>query len=385
MSAIMKKEGVLLLANYANNTGFAWRNILALYGAIGSLMYSKNKKVCVSFAKIIGDPGVVSKGCHPVYFEFDPYNINLHGLYVLRMHIKKYNIRYCYFTDMRPWHWLYALLRVWGVKVIVMHCRVSVSSPKVAVPEKGASRAIKALINQIGFLRVNYIYAISDFVRHRLIYKACYPENRVFTIYDGVDCERFRCNRESMSGDVVRVFCCSRANLYKGVHVLIEAISILKTEYNCNHLIVRYAGDGPDLNVFKELVSDYGLTDEFIFLGELASTHSELCESDIVVVPSMWGEGFGLTVAEGMAASKAVVASDAGAISEVIGQDSCGRLFPPGDAKQLARCLLELSSDEHLRDEMGRKARQRVLEKFSEADNHRNVGERLLRDFKINV
>ena len=115
----------------------------------------------------------------------------------------------------------------------------------------------------------------------------------------------------------------------------------------------------------------------------LDSTHEVVCNSDIVVVPSEWGEGFGSTVAEGMAAGKAVVATRAGGIPEVIGNSDCGVLVAPGDSNELASALNELINNDDVRNSLGRKARQRVREYFSEEMYHQKVVKRLLRDFEI--
>lgn len=84
--------------------------------------------------------------------------------------------------------------------------------------------------------------------------------------------------------------------------------------------------------------------------------------ADIVVIPSRF-EGFGLTALEAMSLSKAIIASTAGGLPEVIGDT--GRLVPIGDERAIADAILELANDPGLRDAMGRVARSRAETHFS--------------------
>ena len=62
----------------------------------------------------------------------------------------------------------------------------------------------------------------------------------------------------------------------------------------------------------------------------------------MAVMSSHW-EGFGLAAVEGMAAGKPVIASDIDGLSQVV--DGAGLLFPKGDEKALASCILEIYED----------------------------------------
>jgi glycosyltransferase involved in cell wall biosynthesis len=76
-------------------------------------------------------------------------------------------------------------------------------------------------------------------------------------------------------------------------------------------------------------------------------------------------EGFGLPAAEAMACSLPVIATDAGAIPEVVGRDGCGILVPPKDPQALAGAIKRLLGDEELRRRMGDNGRKRIEQSFS--------------------
>jgi trehalose synthase len=86
--------------------------------------------------------------------------------------------------------------------------------------------------------------------------------------------------------------------------------------------------------------------------------------SDVVVQKSL-AEGFGLTVAEAMWKSRAVVASARGGIQDQIVDGASGVLLPdPADLPAFGAVLTELVGDRERRAELGAAARERVAEEF---------------------
>ncbi len=77
------------------------------------------------------------------------------------------------------------------------------------------------------------------------------------------------------------------------------------------------------------------------------------------------GEGFGLTALEAMAAAVPVVASDAGALPEVVEDGRTGLVVPAGQVEPLAEAVARLGSDASLRARMGEAGLVRARERFS--------------------
>lgn len=82
--------------------------------------------------------------------------------------------------------------------------------------------------------------------------------------------------------------------------------------------------------------------------------------ADLVVLPSIWQESYGLPVAEAMACGVPVLASASGGVPELIEDGVTGRLFARLDTQALAGALRELSADPARLREMGRAARTRA-------------------------
>lgn len=96
-----------------------------------------------------------------------------------------------------------------------------------------------------------------------------------------------------------------------------------------------------------------------------------LARADILVVPSRF-ESFGLTVLEGFAFAKAVVATRAGGLAEIVRHRRTGILVDPDDVAGLAAALEALLAEPQLRAGLGRAARLEYEQRFS--------GARMVRD-----
>jgi glycosyltransferase involved in cell wall biosynthesis len=253
----------------------------------------------------------------------------------------------------------------------------------MVLPETGFRKYLKMAVNRISYIRADYVYAISGFVRQRLINKNCYPEERIIRILNGIDVEKFSCGDSNDNKDEIVIFCCARAKVEKGIPTLIKATELLIRKFDIKNFTVQYGGSGPDLTHFEQMAKNLKVTDNMLFLGELSNVHEHMCKADIVVVPSEWGEGFGSAVAEAMAAGRALVATRVGGIPEVVGGEEFGVLIPAGDSEILAETLANLIHDDNARRKLGQNARERARKKFSETTYHHNVTQRLLRDLKL--
>ena len=104
-----------------------------------------------------------------------------------------------------------------------------------------------------------------------------------------------------------------------------------------------------------------------------------LRRADVVVVPSLWDEAFGLVAAEEL--RRVPVVSDAGGLPEVVGE--AGVVVPRGDAQALRSELERLLRSPEERARLGAAALRRAAERFTlrrMIDEHVEAVEVLLRD-----
>lgn len=182
----------------------------------------------------------------------------------------------------------------------------------------------------------------------------------------GVDPELFHPSTKSSSGDSFVIGYAGRLVEEKGVRFLLQALA----EWDGNwHL--KMVGEGPLRPVLMGLSRELDVVDRISWLDSMASTEMPGFYGglDVLVLPSLtrpnWKEQFGRVLVEAMACGIPVVGSDSGEISNVIGK--AGMVFPEGDGQALRDRLQELRSSPSLREELGRRGRDRVLDNFTQA------------------
>ncbi len=118
-------------------------------------------------------------------------------------------------------------------------------------------------------------------------------------------------------------------------------------------------GDGPCREELQQLAVELGVAQDVTFLGTRSDVPRILTAFDIVALTSTT-ETLPLSLLEGMAASRPVVATDVGDVARIVVDGETGYVVPSEDVMLFADRLGRLASDAELRAEMGRRSRQRV-------------------------
>jgi glycosyltransferase involved in cell wall biosynthesis len=117
----------------------------------------------------------------------------------------------------------------------------------------------------------------------------------------------------------------------------------------------------------EKLIAELGIGWRVQFVSGLAdeALAELLASAEVMCVPSLY-EGFSLPAAEAMASGTPVIASDVGALPEVVGRDGTAAvLVPAGDPEALSRTIAQLLAHPDRRAAMGAAARSRALERLS--------------------
>ena len=193
----------------------------------------------------------------------------------------------------------------------------------------------------------------------RVLPPALFPEVAALT--------RERMVRERSPGEPLRLICTSSLWEGKGQDVLLEALARAREVDRGIELVLASDGEAAYRVHLEGLVRSLGLEGVVRFTGwlEREALSREMRDASILVMPSRWGEPFGLATIEGMAHGLAVVASDAGASPELIEEGVDGILTAAGDAAALAAALLRMARDEGLRQALARCGMQRVGERYT--------------------
>ena len=163
--------------------------------------------------------------------------------------------------------------------------------------------------------------------------------------------------------------CFGRVRAQKGSDVFLDAMCRLLPLYP-DFTAIMVGAIVPEQQGFadeqKRKIEAAGLQSRIIMTGELEIEEVQSWYRRLTIYAfTSRNEGFGLTLIEAMASGAALVASRAGAAEFVVEDGVTGVLTPPGDVDALVAALEPLMRDPASAAEMGMRARQRVLEKFS--------------------
>ena len=155
---------------------------------------------------------------------------------------------------------------------------------------------------------------------------------------------------------------------WKGVEYFIKSAPlIIKEVPDVRFLVVGgpIFGDVGYLKQLKELAQESGLNSKIQFIGEKEDISSYMAELDVLVSPSVQAEPFGRVLVEAGAFGKPVVATQEGAIPEVVEDGVTGILVPARDPESIAEAVNKLIMNPQLAKSMGENGKERANKYFS--------------------
>ncbi|MQM39108.1 N-acetyl-alpha-D-glucosaminyl L-malate synthase [wastewater metagenome] len=214
-----------------------------------------------------------------------------------------------------------------------------------------------------------HVITISEGIREVLLAEGLAPE-RVTCVPSAVDTQTYRpggdrawFRREfGLADDEAVVGMAAQFIPRKGHRVLVAAAPAVLAAHPRTRFLLF--GRGPGEAAIRSLVHGQGLADRFVFAGfRTDMAHIFPC-LDVLAHPA-YMEGLGVTLLQAAACGVPVVASAAGGIKEAVMDGESGWLISPGEPGILADRLNGLLSSTRERQEMGGRARDFVVDRFS--------------------
>lgn len=147
--------------------------------------------------------------------------------------------------------------------------------------------------------------------------------------------------------------------------------TILKAWEQLGDIPLRIVGDGPERAELEAVCREKKLNVQFTGNVPRMQVFTHLQRARLLVFPSITYESFGMGIIEGYASGVPVVASDHGAMRELVQNGHTGLRFRPADADDLAHTIRSLWPDEEALVRMGRNARQEFERKYTAEANYR--------------
>jgi len=218
------------------------------------------------------------------------------------------------------------------------------------------------------YRQVDCFICASEAIRQMLVGDGV-AESRAVTVHEGIDIERVeRADPANLHGEfwlphhAPIVGNVAALVPHKGQRHLIDAAKAVVLQMPDTRFII--AGEGELRPALERQIRDHHLEKHVLLAGfrpDVLSLHKAF---DIFVMSSLT-EGLGTSLLDAMAAGKPIVATRAGGIPEVVGDEETGVLVPPRDHDAMAEAIVRLLKDDTLRRKMGDAGRARARSLFS--------------------
>jgi glycosyltransferase involved in cell wall biosynthesis len=217
-------------------------------------------------------------------------------------------------------------------------------------------------ISQHAYGSSRRVVCVSEHVREQVITgmgQSC----RTSVVYNGVDPGKFSPAGSDTSASRIIL---SVGNLIpiKGHEILLRAVAELVHEFS--DLRLELIGEGPEHDRLKALAAELHISDRVLFRGR--QTRIEVAAAmrrcTLFALPSRY-EALGCVYLEAMATGKPVIGCRGQGIAEIIRHGSNGFLVGPDNERELTLAIAMLLRDDALRNNLGRAARDTVLDRFT--------------------
>ena len=217
------------------------------------------------------------------------------------------------------------------------------------------------------------VIAVSEKTRIHYIQQAKLPDDKITTMYNGIDLESFNvrnplkltAKRKSLNLPDDAIVICTVAVLreQKGIQFVLTSLpAILEHIPNAFYLVV---GDGSYHQALKSISIAQGVEERVVFAGHRTDIPEILAVSNLFVLPTL-GDALPTVLMEAMAAKLPIVASEVGGVPEIVNDRMTGLLVPPANASKLAEaCLLVLQNKDF--------AKSLVMNAYEDAKQRFNV------------
>lgn len=208
--------------------------------------------------------------------------------------------------------------------------------------------------------RIDAYICLTKFQK-KIFAEACFDENKLYVKPNFV--EDISDGNKIIKGDYA-VFV-GRLGEEKGVKILIEAWRTLQ------EVPLKIIGDGPDGDKSKKMVSDFGIKNiEFLGFRPHGECMRVLDGANFLVMPSIGYETFGLTIIEAFSQGKPVIASNLGAMADLVIDNKTGLLFNPGNPNDLGDKVRWLWENPDECKRLGQNARREYEAKYTPEKNY---------------
>lgn len=214
------------------------------------------------------------------------------------------------------------------------------------------------------------IITVSNFTRDRLL-RCSFINKDITVIYNGItenknidsDLESKLLNKMDRK---FKILVLGNFHESKGQIYAIETINILKRQgVDAKYIFIGNIYDSLYYEECSNRIMKYSLSSDIDILHGINDASAYIGLFDLMIVPSMFDESFGIISVEAMAKGVPVIVFDCGGLSEVVKNGRDGYVVPRGDFQLMAKKVYDLLKETQTREIMGCNGRRDYIEKFT--------------------
>jgi glycosyltransferase involved in cell wall biosynthesis len=217
----------------------------------------------------------------------------------------------------------------------------------------------------------DHLVAVSESQRDSVIKHLHVPENKITTVFNGVEENPFHNDNEvrnsvrsefGYSGEDIVIGCIAVLSEQKGVTYLLDAVkNVVNSVPRAKFLIV---GGGRLQDDLVEQSRKLGIDDIVTFTGWRPDALQIFAGIDIFVQPSLW-EGLSMVLLEAMSTELPVLVTDVADNSKILSHGENGLIISPKDTESIEQGLIALCTDKVQATLMAKRAYSSYLESFT--------------------
>lgn len=211
------------------------------------------------------------------------------------------------------------------------------------------------------------IVTVSQYTKNRME-KSSFISQEIQVVPNGISCSGAGTGQRTVQAAPGKFNVLMIGNFMpnKGQYHFIKAAAMLAARNQGFHFtMIGNVYDGGYFRKCKELIRKRGMQGYISVYHGVNNASEYIGQFDVLAVPSLYDESFGLISVEAMAAGRPVVAFACGGIPEVVRDGVDGFTVPVGDARAMARKIQWLAKNPEKAEAMGAKGRQKYREHFS--------------------
>lgn len=244
------------------------------------------------------------------------------------------------------------ITRVFGERMMKSYVEQAISSNKFKLSLVNNRQISSLLISAVGRLpflksqleKVDQIVCRSSFLSKVFLNKG-YFHNGFTIVSPGTNIPPKLPSEKSQNSNIAFGYF-GGGREHKGAHVLLEAFRQIRST-NVN---LKLYGYFPDTDYVKELRREAKADERIDFMGNYERTEltKVLAGIDILVIPSIWYEAYGLSILEAFANKVPVIATDIRGVPEIVHDGHNGLLFKRGDVLGLKQKMESVINEQGL-------------------------------------